>query len=241
MIAKIVSDNREYYSYIFARFNPGWYECIIVFDMENQKFELLNIYKTEPYIKRKVFIVDTEQTDMIEKKEIKISLDTTYTDCLGYHWILENPDLIKKIKNGTDVEETYVKMAESLNHSIDTREWKYVKNQKDAEDLLTAAWGFHDAKIADIHYKISEHYEDPSSIQVLFTGCWDCDILLEFKTDILLHFNVDDGYLMESNILFHDGFIYWVDEFIENTDDITEENIYFRARSLAWKMITHEE
>ena len=40
MLAKISSDNREYYSHIFAKFNPGWYECVIVFDTENKQFEL---------------------------------------------------------------------------------------------------------------------------------------------------------------------------------------------------------
>jgi hypothetical protein len=76
---------------------------------------------------------------------------------------------------------------------------------------------------------------------VLFTGCWECDILLEFKTDVLIHFNFDDKTLpdiMDSNILFHDGFVYWVDDCIESVDNITEDFIYFRARSLAWKMIT---
>ena len=37
MLAKISSDNREYYSHIFAKFNPGWYECVIVFDTENKQ------------------------------------------------------------------------------------------------------------------------------------------------------------------------------------------------------------
>ena len=79
---------------------------------------------------------------------------------------------------------------------------------------------------------------------MLFTGCWECDILLEFKKDVLVHFNVNDNNTLEildSNIIFHDGFIYWVDDCIENVSDITEEYIYFRARSLAWKMVVKNE
>ena len=41
MIAKIVSENREYYSNVFAKFNTGWNECVIVFDNENKKFEFV--------------------------------------------------------------------------------------------------------------------------------------------------------------------------------------------------------
>ncbi len=243
MLAKIVSDNREYYSYVFAKFNPGWFESVIVFDNENSRFELINVYKTTPSLKRKVFIIDTDTTDMVEKKEIKLSIITTYKDCFGYAWILENSNLIKQIKDGKQVEEQYIKIAEEQNKSIDTSEWKYVKNQKDADNLLSAAWGFHDATIKSISYQMKDNYNDPSSIQVLFTGCWECDVILEFKKDVLIHFNFNDNNMpdiMDSNILFHDGFIYWIDDCIESVDDITEDFIYFRARSLAWKMITTE-
>ena len=241
MLAKIVADDREYYSHIFAKFNPGWYECVIVFDNENKKFELLNVYNTNPSLKRKVFIIDTDTTDMVDKKEIKLSIITTYKNCFGYAWILENCDLIKQIKEGKPVDEKYIKMAEEQNKSIDTSEWKYVKNKKDADDLLSAAWGFHDSTIKSINYQIKDAYSDPSIVQILFTGCWECDIILEFKKDILIHFNCDDNSspdIMASTILFHDDFIYWVDGHIDSVEDITEEFIYFRARSLAWKMIT---
>ena len=243
MLAKIVSDNREYYSYVFAKFNPGWFESVIVFDNENSRFELINVYRTTPSLKRKVFIIDTDTTDMVEKKEIKPSIITTYKDCFGYAWILENSNLIKQIKDGKQVEEQYIKIAEEQNKSIDTSEWKYVKNQKDADNLLSAVWGFHDATIKSISYQMKDNYNDPSSIQVLFTGCWECDVILEFKKDVLIHFNFNDNNMpdiMDSNILFHDGFIYWIDDCIESVDDITEDFIYFRARSLAWKMITTE-
>ena len=244
MIAKVVKNGREYYSHIFASFNPGWYECVIVFDNENNKFELLDIYDRRPSLKRRVFVIDTDKTDMVKKKELNISIGTTYKDCLGYSWILENRDLIKAIKNGKDVDEYYIKLAEEINRNIDTSEWKYVNNQKDAENLMSAAWGFHDAVIKSIHYKINEQYDAPSCVEVLFTGCWECDIILKFKYDILVHFKVDDNIILDildSSILFHNGFIYWVDDYIQNVERITEQCTYFRARSLAWRMITNND
>jgi len=243
MLAKIVSDNREYYSHIFAIFNPGWHERVIVFDNENKKFELLHMYNTRTSLKRKVFIIDTDVADMVKKKEIKISIRSKYKDCFGYAWILNNCDLIKQIISGKKVDEKYIKIAEELNNNIDTDEWKYVKDKKDADNLLSAAFGFHDSVIKSIRYQIKDNYNDSSRVQVLFTECWECDIVLEFKEDILLHFNCDDNNIpdiMSSNILFSNGFIYWVNDCIENVDDITEDFIYFRARSLAWKMITKE-
>lgn len=243
MLAKIVSEKREYYSRVFAKFNPGWFESVIVFDNENKRFELLDVYRRHPSLKRKVFIIDTDTTDMVEKKEIKASFKKKYKDCLGYSWVLDNGDLIKQIKAGNSVDEKYIKIAEELNHDMDTNEWRYVKNPKDADSLLTAAWHFHDATLESIRYEYNqdEESDEPSRVQVLFTGCWECDILLEFKTDVRIHFNVVESamyQIMDSNILFHDGFVYWVDDHIESVDDIKEDFIYFRARSLAWKMIT---
>ena len=32
---------REYYSYVFAKFYSGFHETVVVYDDENEKFELL--------------------------------------------------------------------------------------------------------------------------------------------------------------------------------------------------------
>ncbi len=53
MIAKVVTKEREYYSYVFAKFNPGFYETVIVFDNENEQFELLKVYDTCHSLKEK--------------------------------------------------------------------------------------------------------------------------------------------------------------------------------------------
>lgn len=106
--------------------------------------------------------------------------------------------------------------------------------------MLHAAWGFHDAELDNISYKLKETYNDPSVVQVLFTGCWECDILLEFQRDVLIHFNIDDNCsheIMDSNILFNDGYVYWVDDYIDDIKELNDSYIYFRGRSLKWKMI----
>ena len=246
MVAKIVSKKREYYSRVFAIFNPGWHQCVIVFDDENQTFELCEVYDRIPFLERKVFITDTDQSHMIEKEEIKLSWNTVYKKCLGYDWILNNPDFIRQIKEGEDVDPQYLQMAREANRTIDKNEWHTVKKQKDADDLISAAWGFHDAILEHISYRATdpskEAYDAPSRTQVLFTACWNCDILLEFCGDVLIHFGVDDHtmpQIMDCNILFCDGFVYWVDDScVKNVTDITNEHTYFRARSLKWKMIT---
>lgn len=241
MIAKVVTKDREYYSNVFAKFNPGFLETVIVFDNENEQFELLKVYDTIPSLKRKVFIIDTDMNDMVEKSEIKLSLITTFKDCFGYGWLIDNVKLIKDIISKKEVDTKYIELAKKINEKIEVSEWKYVKNEKDAKDLLVAAWGFHDAILDNISYKVKKFYDDPSAVQLLFTGCWECDILLEFQIDVLIHFNFDDDSsyeIMASNILFDDGYIYWVDDDIENIKEINDSYTYFRGRLLKWKMIT---
>ena len=49
----------------------------------------------------------------------------------------------------------------------------------------------------------------------------------------------DDAFncFYSSNIIFHDGFIYWVGEDVETVLDIEDYLTYFKARSLKRKMI----
>ena len=75
---------------------------------------------------------------------------------------------------------------------------------------------------------------------MLFGGCWNCEIMLEFNRDVLIHLvSKDDccNYFCSSSIIFDNGFIYWVGEDIEAASDIEDYLTYFKARSLKWKMI----
>ncbi len=52
MIAKVIKkDKREYFSYVFAMFNVGWYTSVIIFDNVTNKFDYLDIYKRTPSLK----------------------------------------------------------------------------------------------------------------------------------------------------------------------------------------------
>ena len=80
-----------------------------------------------------------------------------------------------------------------------------------------------------------------SSVKVQFSGCWDCDITLVFERDILIHYPIDDNGTNEisgSSILFNKGYIYWVNELLDDISQIDNSFIYFKARSLKWKFTT---
>lgn len=241
MIAKVITnDNKEYYSHVFAKFNPGWFELILVFNNDENKFELLNMYNTKPSLKRKIFIIDTDKTNFISKKEIKINNTKKLENCKGYEWIINNKELLSNIINNNQIDEIYTNKAKEINSNYNQEEWHYVMNQKDINDLYSAAFNFHDSHLIDIKYITKESYSDPTTVQVLFSGCWECDILLEFKRDVIIYFNSNDSFtdeIMIAKVLMKDGFIYWVNDNIEDVSELQEYHTYFKARSLKWKMI----
>lgn len=244
MIAKVLKDNnKEYYSYVFATFNEGWFKEVLVFNNEDNVFEFISVYNTIPSIKRKVFIIDTDISNFIYQKEIKLNKKKKFENSKGYDWVLNDIDFLNKIINKEEIDEKYINKAKQLNDNYNIDEWHYIMNEKDILDLNAASWGFHDSHLEDIKYIKKESYSDPTIVQVLFTGCWECDILLEFKRDVFIHFYSDDSYTDEitiSSILIKEGFIYWVNDKIEDVSELQEYHTYFKARSLKWKMIVNK-
>ena len=244
MIAKVLTkSNREFCSHIFATFNSGWYTKVIVFDEKENKFKLVDMFNKHP-LKRKVFIIDTDCSDWIEKDEIKLSTFTKFKCCKGYEWIINNSKLINDIRKNNLIDNEIREKAKELNSSINKDDWHYIKDQKDIENLMTASFGFHDAYISDIKYLKKETYDGQTTVQVLFSNCWESEFLLEFEKDVIIHMVSNDDYdneIFDSTVFFENGYIYWVDEEIKNASEIQENFTYFKARSLKWKCIINKE
>ena len=244
MIVKVLTkDNREYYSTVFAKINTGWNQQYIVFDDE-KKFDLVRVYELTPSIIRKVFIIDNDTSNWIFKDKITVSSNTEYEKCGGLDWIINDLELFDLIINGNKLDESILKKAKQLNNKIIKKEWHEIKTQKDIENLFSAAWGFHDSHVQDIKFtNIIDNTYDPSKVQVCFTSCWNCDIILEFESDVLIHYiSNDQAYneFFDANILFEDDYIYWIGENIKSLAELKDYHIYFRGRSLKWKMIAGE-
>ncbi|MBD5087174.1 MAG: hypothetical protein HDT32_07500 [Clostridiales bacterium] len=222
MIARIISnDGREYYSHIFARFVDGFSSTVIVFDDDAQKFVHICMYDTDPHIIRKVFIIDNDKTGFIEKGE----------DIQGYGWLLDNAALLKAIKKNKKVDDEYINIAVELNNSIKQQEWTDICAESDAENLLVAAWYFHDSYI-----EIAKIEDD--RITVTFCGCWNSKVELTFEGHIQYRYEPYNEYSANidfASILFSDGYVYWVDEDVTDVSDITDDMMFFRGKTLKWK------
>lgn len=230
MIAKIKSkDNFIYNSYIFAIFDKGWDEKVIIFNNKSKKFEIANIYDNNIYLKRKVFIIDNDRS-----KFVKLNLNSI-DDCFGYEWI--DLEFINQVLENKPVDSAKVEIANKMNQLIDQSEWHNVIDKQDAKNLLFCAWNFHDSYIEKIEYQ-NKINDIANALKVVFDNCWGCKITLIFENDLKLSFdcnNHDDYTIYGASILFDNDYIYWINNQIEKVEEITDE-IYFRAKNLKWKI-----
>jgi hypothetical protein len=153
MIAKIIEkDRREYYSTVFALCGNGWNTVAVVFDEEQDKFSFIKMYHFTRDITRSVFIVDCDESDFEKEQNIKINLFKTLKNVRGYDWLVNDRKLFLNIINNKEVDECYKDKAKALNAKIEQNEWTFVRNEKDVENLMSVAWGFHDGIIEKITY-----------------------------------------------------------------------------------------
>lgn len=239
MIAKIVDkDRREYYSTVFAICENGWDTAVIVYDDEKHQFSFIKMYRHTKNLARSVFIIDCDENDFIKNKSVKISFCKTIKHISGYDWLVENTELFINIIRNKQVDDRYKEKAENINKKISINEWMLVKDENDVKNLMSTAWGFHDGIIG----KIKFNYEDDTA-EIVFSGCWGCKIILRFQFDVEIRFSnyTDFLYIMDSNVFFENGFVYWVDESeIKSQAELTAAKVrnYFKARSLSWKQET---
>lgn len=243
MIVKVITeDDREYYSVVFAMFYKGWDSVAITYDDKNACFHNTNLYQKKPSLKRKAFILECDESKWKSYEMIKLGINNTIKNVKGYAWLLENTDLLKRIINNKSVDEQYLTLAAEYNARLDLSEWKYVKNKADAENLMSAAFGFHDAVI----YNISFAYENylPSKLEIRFGECWESSVTLIFEGDIVSHYVHEERVMpdiYDASVFFEDGYVYWTDCEASSFSEISEESTYFRGRALKWKMETENE
>lgn len=222
MIARVISkDGREYCSHVFAANMDGFDSTVVVFDAAARKFAQVNMYDISPSLVRKVFIIDGDCSDFVDKEK----------GVMGYGWLVDNAELLRAIEKGKPVADEYVNKAVELNASIERREWTEVRTDRDVENLFNAAWGFHDAEIESVTV-------DGDKLTVVFGGCWNSMVELIFEGDIEYRYERGAEYYYEifsAAVLFSGGYVYWVDDDITDVADIDDELTYFRGRSLKWK------
>lgn len=239
MIALINDDDREYYSHIFALMKDGARVLAVIFNDEENRFELSNVYESKYSQNRKVTIIDFDAEGMIEKDEINFT-SFKATECLGYDWLLNNPKLLSDIERNRQVDGKYAQAAKGLNLSIDSYKWREVTNKAEADELLDIAGGFHDSYLIGMNYTGgSVSPEFVTKVQLAFELYSKCRLVLEFEGEVKVHYQFSSNlnYIYASSIVFYENNIYWVeDEDDCRPCDIDENSCYVCAKKLRWKI-----
>ena len=240
MIAKIVDkDKREYYSAVFAIYESGWDTAVVVYDNERHCFSFEKMYARTKYIIRNVFLIDCADQEFVKNQSIQISPFKTMKPVSGYDWLVKNRQLFVDIMNNLPVDERYQQKAEKINAGLMINEWNLVKNEQDVNNLMELSWGFHDGVIEKVGYD-----RETACLDVVFSGCWGSKVTLRFQQNPSMHFSLSDmynDYIMDSNVFFENGFVYWVDdESIKTEADLAnvKDANYFKGQALYWKQET---
>jgi|GEM_PF-1687975 len=227
MYARILTkDGRDYFSTVFALIGTGWETAAITFDSQKQQFDYTAMYDVEPSLVRKVFIVDTDETNWqtYDKMQAK-----------GLPWLMEHADLPTSIQKGLPIGEPFLQMAHAQNLAHSQNEWTFVETEADAENLLTAAWGFHDAFVEKVVFGGASA---PTSVEVTFGGCWNCKMTLVFEGNVGMQYFAEeefDPFFWEASVFLEDGFVYWTDRMTSKASEIGKDDVYFYGRALRWK------
>lgn len=241
MIALVNYDDKVYYSYLFALMKNGDESLAVVFNTSENKFEMINVYQSKYMSNQNVTLLDNNTDGLIEKEEIQLT-SFKATECLGYEWLLNDPELLKAIEQGKQIDKKHIDLAKKLNAAIAFDKWHEVTNEEEAEELLNIAGGFHDSYIIGMNYKgSSDNIELTTKIQLTFKLYGGNRlIVLEFAGCVDIHYCFEPIFngVSLSSIVFGENCIYWVegdDEY--RLCDIDENSQYFKAEQLRWKMI----
>ncbi len=217
-----------YFSKAFGLIENGFETEVMVLDYTKTRLVLLSMYITKPYIIRKIFPFGYHDDKWVNTT---IQIGRNNVDISLYPWLknyfskyLDEIELPKEIMN---------KVLE-IDANVFEEEWHYIKDKNDIEELMTFALDFHDGEIASIHYETSNENSDRLVVRV--SNCWNVTIELVFEENIEINFHPYEGYyIYDSAIIFHDGKIIFVDEYIEEFDEIGDNMVWFSGKSIKWR------
>lgn len=223
-----LGDKKYYTSKVFAikmiKFNNLCLYQYLVFNQYNEKliFQDSRDY-TSIYIDPLVLIYDNDSSDMQ----------------LGEDWsgkvnFISNHELEEIVVKGTYSKELLTKCKKHITTYND--EYIHVKNQKDINNLMAVAGGFHDGLIKEVNKNQN------GELVVLFDELWGCKIEMIFSKDVEYNcVKVEKGYefWLDAKMLFIDKKILLVDDACYKPNKIKLDNRYnwFKSSEVRYRII----
>ena len=238
MYVRVKYQNKKYYSYVFAHFEYDYMPYCVVFNNEENKFEIVSNLSKKSGGVRQIGYMNESEEGFIKKREMNINLGVI-RKCFGYPWLINNEELLRSIEEGLNIDEEYLKLAKEMNESIDKDAWNNVENEIDAEFFMEHVGAFHDSYLVGIEGFFNDlDLETPGSLKLRFTTGGEFDVLVEFIGSVKVKYlftTCNRIYL--SSVIFFNNSVYWVDGNDELTSVDIEDYDYISSEKLRWKFI----
>ena len=245
MITKVASERKPYVSHVFFTSTYEYRPYAVVFCDEEDRFVFVGISDTDNHSKRMLYDYDDSTEGMVQKDKIALS-SFTVKNCVGYDWLINDPQLLKDIEQGKEVPEKYLAIGREMNASIDLYAWHEVETEADAEALMDACGACHDSYIRDFRGFFGRPFEpeEVTGLRVAFElGCHFYDVELEFEEDVSVRYDfcTNLNFIYLSSLFFHEGKIYW----LEGSDEYSPADIprtsHICAKKLRWRILDKME
>ena len=218
---KNISATDDYQRYLESIYNPYY----VVWDATYTKLvkQLVMVPDTK-YMIRQVLIIDTDRSDW--------TMNDDGEGCVNFL----DKDLIDMVVDDGELPTEIMQKCKSAYSGFVYNDTTEIKNQHDIENLMWASGGFHDARIVNVTP------EDDGTLHIHFDGTWSCEIDVwfwgELEYDISSRYPAEyDPYWFGSSVFFHDGYVYFVDEYDMTVDRIGPGYCYFKARHMKYRII----
>lgn len=241
MIARVKYQGKIYNSYVFAYFEYDYMPQYIVYDNENDKFEIVSNLSEKCDGQRQIGLMNENENDFIYKSELSLNKGTI-KKFKGYSW-LDDISLINNIDEDKKIDNSFHVLARKMNETIDPNKWNEVLTHEDAIDFMEHVGCFHDMYF--IGMKATSSFlsvEDEAKLQLQFHSQGPFDVLVEFEGAINIKYTLTTcNRIYLSSIVFKHPNIYWLD----GNDELTEADIenyeYISGQKLRWKYIFKDE
>ena len=197
--------------------------------LNEEKNKLVRQYvfdKNSIYLDPSVLIVEGDDSDWI--------VDEEFHGCVDFLKEYEQENMEDCIPK--EILEKCIQVDSEYHYN----EYPEISNQKDIDDLMSAAGGFHDAFIDKLEQK------EDGALYVLFDGVWGCTIEMWFSGNVSYSTDSrnqeeDDPYWFSSTMLMEDGYIYFVDQGNMEVAQINNTYCWFKAKKVKYHVIPNKD
>lgn len=240
-------EKRYYKSIVYGIINTGYYEQAILFNPFMKCYELIEYFDKDKEVLNPMNEcinsntgewISYERTYLLKLKKFlkERGFNGDISLFKGYKEVFDQFEFMLRILQDRKVtiEDTNLKVKDNE----DTNEWKYIRNQEDADEFMRMFVYFHDSTLDKLTY---EEAYSKTQLKVCFDNSgWYGVVELCFEGLIALNLRAPaENHSREiygATLIIKDESVYWADGDLED-EDFNYIGTYIKALNLKWRKI----